>query len=95
MESLANILASLYRDTPSHDEWMVAFLEGSWCGLVGEKMAQVCRPVAMRRKELTVEVLDPAWLATLCDMKPELLKRLRDAAGSEVLSISFELKKTS
>jgi predicted nucleic acid-binding Zn ribbon protein len=94
MESLANILISLYRDTPSHDEWMVAFLEGSWSGLVGEKMAQVCRPAAMRHKELTVEVLDPAWLGTLCGMKPELLKRLRDAAGSEVLSVSFELKKT-
>jgi predicted nucleic acid-binding Zn ribbon protein len=94
MESLANILVSLYRDTPSHDEWMVAFLEGAWSGLVGEKMAQVCRPVAMRRKELTIEVLDPAWLGTLCDMKQELAKRLRNAAGSELLSVSFVLKKT-
>jgi len=94
MESLAKILVSLYRDTPSHDEWVVACLEGSWSGLVGEKMAQVCRPLAMRRKELTIEVLDPAWLGTLRGLKPELLKRLREAAGSEVLSVCFELKKT-
>jgi len=58
-------------------------------------MALVCRPAAMRRWELTIEVLDPAWLSTLRGMMPELLKRLRNAAGSEVLSISLELKKTS
>jgi len=94
MESLTKILVSLYRDTPSHDAWIAAFLAGAWNGLVGEKLAQVCRPVAMRSRELTVEVLDPDWLDTLRDMQPELLKRLRNAAGSEVLSLSFELKKT-
>jgi predicted nucleic acid-binding Zn ribbon protein len=93
MESLTNILISLYRDTPSHDAWVAAFLAGAWRGLVGEKLAQVCRPVAMQRTELTVEVLDPDWLDTLQGMKPELLERLRNAAGSEVLSLSFELKK--
>jgi len=94
MESLTKTLSSLYRGTPAHDAWMVAFLGGAWRGLVGEKLAEVCRPVGIQRKELTVEVLDPGWLDTLRSMKPELLKRLRDAAGSEVSSLSFELKKT-
>jgi len=94
MESLAKTLITLYRGTPFHDAWMVAFLGGAWSGLLGDKLAQVCRPVAMRHKELTIEVLDPGWLDTLRDMKPELLRRIRHNVGREVLSLSIEAKRT-
>lgn len=95
MESLSNLLFSLYRGTPLHEEWMIACLQGAWRGLLGEKLASVCQPLSMRRLELVVEVSDAAWLAALSGMKPELLERIRSATGDEVQLISLVLKETA
>jgi predicted nucleic acid-binding Zn ribbon protein len=95
MESLSNLLFSLYQGTPLHDEWMIACLQGTWRELLGEKLAHVCRPLSMRGLELVVEVSDAAWLPALSSMKPELLGRIRSAAGDEVQLISFVPKETA
>ena len=95
MESLSNLLFSLYRDTPLHEEWMTACLQGAWPVLLGKKLANVCRPLSMRRLELVVEVSDAAWLPVLSSMKSELLERIRSAAGDEVQLISFVLKEAA
>ncbi len=92
MEPISTTLFSLYRGTPFHRDWIVACLEASWAMLLGEKIAHVCRPAALQRHELLVEVLDAAWMPVLASMNEELLTRIRPAAGNEVQSISFKLK---
>lgn len=92
MESISTTLFSLYRGTPFHDEWMIACLNGAWRGLLGESVANACRPLALQRAELVVEVLDEAWLPVLASMKPELLERICAAAGRDVRQLSFVLK---
>lgn len=94
MESLSTTLFSLYRGTPFRDEWIVACLNGVWAGLLGERIAHVCRPAALQRQELVVEVLDAAWISVLAGMREELLERVRSAAGNEVQQISFKLSST-
>jgi hypothetical protein len=95
MESLSNLLYSLYRGTPYHDDWLIACLSGAWQGLLGDKVAQVSRPLKMRSLELIVEVDDAAWLATLSSMSRDLLGRIRSATRGEVQRLSFVPKKTS
>ncbi|MBZ5498119.1 MAG: DUF721 domain-containing protein [Acidobacteriia bacterium] len=92
MESISTTLFSLYRGTPFQDEWLVACLDGAWRGLLGEGVANFCRPLAVRGEELVVEVLDAAWLPTLAGMKQELLQRIRAATGSTVQRLSFVVK---
>jgi hypothetical protein len=89
MESVSTILFSLYRGTPLHQEWVVACLEGAWKGLLGEKVANICRPRALNRTELVVEVLEKEWLPALSSMKQELLLRIGRATGGEVQQLSL------
>jgi predicted nucleic acid-binding Zn ribbon protein len=89
MEALAEILFSLYQDTPNHNEWVIACLQGAWSGLLGDKISHACRPHRLRHHELSIEVLDPAWMPALSDMKLQLLQRLRVASGGTVRRLSF------
>ncbi len=95
MESISNVLFSHYRDTPYHGEWVVAFLQGAWAGMLGDKIAGVCRPAALRGRELVVEVDDGAWLSALSSMKTELLARICRVAGQEVRELSFVLREAA
>ena len=92
MECISTALLTVFRGTDYHGPWMAACLEGAWCGLVGERVAAVCRPVSVRHAELIIEVLDPDWLPALASMKKELLARIRAFAGDEIRSLSLVKK---
>ena len=92
MEPLSKILFSLFHGTAFHDEWIVGCLQGAWAGLLGDRIGKVCRPAAVRGRELVVEVSNASWLPILSGMKPELLERIHSVAGDEVLQISFRLE---
>jgi hypothetical protein len=92
MEPLSKILFSLYQGTPFHDEWMVGCLQGAWAGLLGDRIDKVCRPAAVRGRELVVEVFNADWLPILSGMKLKLLERIHSVTGDGVLQISFKLR---
>jgi hypothetical protein len=89
LEPVSNILFSLYRGTPQHEEWVMACLQGAWKGIVGERLAGVCRPSAMKGTELVVEITDSSWVKALKGVKREIAQKLRAATFGEVQSISF------
>ena len=95
MESISNTLLLLYRGTPFHGEWITACLDHAWQGLLGNRVAKVCRPLALRGVELVIEVLDPAWLPALASMKPDLLQRIQAKTAGEVQRISFVQRQTA
>ena len=94
MESISTTLFSLYRGTPFHNEWTIACLRSGWQAMFGESVANVCRPVAVRRGELVVEVLDEAWLPALAGMKQDMLQQICAAAGGEFRQLALVLKQT-
>jgi hypothetical protein len=83
-------MLSLYRGMPNHGEWIVACLEGAWPKLVGDRLAEICRPVAFQNSELEIEIRDRDWEATVRSIQPELLKKLRIATSGEVASLSIK-----
>lgn len=89
MESLSSILFGLFRGSPQHGDWVIACLEGAWPRLMGERIAQACRPVRLNGSKLTIEILDSAWEESLRNMKPELLDRIRHGTGGEVRELQF------
>ncbi len=89
MESVSNTLYSLFRSTPFHGDWIVSCLAGAWTGVLGDRIARTCRPIAWRNSELVVEVLEKAWLPVLISMNQELLQRIRQATGGEVRQVAF------
>jgi len=92
MDRVSNILLSLFSQTPHHGDWVVACLEGSWPGILGETIAQVCSPIALRGSLLIVEIRDPAWEPALQSMKDEMSGRLRKASGGAVKKLHFTQK---
>ena len=95
MEPISSALYQIYRNTPFHDEWLTACLEGAWRGLMGDKIADFSRPVAVRDTELVVEVSDASWCEVLKDMKAELLRRVQTASRCEIRKMTFVLKVAS
>ena len=89
MEPVSSILFSLYRGTPQHEEWILACLQGAWGGIVGERLAEVCRPSAIKGSELVVEITDSSWRKALKGVMQEITEKLRSATHGEVKSISL------
>jgi uncharacterized membrane protein len=90
MEPVSGILFSLYRGTQHHGEWIVACLEGAWPGIMGERLAKVCRPLAFKDFDLVVEITDAAWERALRSVKKNIAEKLRAATSGEVRSITLK-----
>jgi hypothetical protein len=89
LEPVSGILFSLYRGTPQHEEWVLACLQGAWGGIVGERLALVCRPSAVKGTELIVEITDSSWMKALKGVKKDIAEKLHTATFGEVRSISL------
>jgi hypothetical protein len=89
MEAVAALIYKIFRGTPQHPEWMVACLQGAWPGLVGERLAAVCRPIAFSDGRLKIEILDDDWAQALRSIEKQLLEKIGTATGGEVSRISF------
>jgi hypothetical protein len=89
MEPVSSVIYSLFRGTSRHAEWVVACLEGAWPGLLGERLAAMCRPVNLEGTRLEICVLDPAWVEPLRECSGDLLERIQQATRSEVRSIKL------
>src|SRR5687768_4716535 len=95
MESLSNVLFTLYRGTPQHAEWIVACLQGAWPGIVGDRLARVCRPVSWNDYRLVIQVEDADWKQNLRALEGELLAKVRSASGNEVRELSIKLNNSA
>jgi predicted nucleic acid-binding Zn ribbon protein len=91
MKPIASILPSIFRDSPHHQLWVVACLEGSWQEIVGDGIARICRPSRLDNSNLVLEILDPSWEGTLKGMERDLLEKIRQFAGNEVKRLSFRV----
>ncbi len=89
MDSISSILLALFRGTPQHGEWIIAFLEEAWPTLLGDQLAGVCRPLRFDTSHLVISVTDPAWAGALKGLESELCRKLQRATCGEVRRISF------
>ena len=93
MESAARLMPRVYRTVArqaSHDE---ALLLALWPVVVGAKVAARTRAVRLFGATLIVEVVAQDWRKQLARMTHEVVARLNDAAGREVLGdIEFRVQ---
>jgi predicted nucleic acid-binding Zn ribbon protein len=59
----------------------LAALQSVWAELVGERIADVARPVSERGGEVTVDCSDSVWAQELDLMQAQLLERLQERLG--------------
>jgi len=66
---------------------VLACLAGAWSRLIGDRLADVCRPVRFENSELTIEVSDINWAKAIKSIKLELAEKMRAATAGEVRSV--------
>ena len=89
MEPLFGVLFSLFKGQPNHGQWVVACLEGAWPKILGDKLAEVCRPVRLENSDLLIEISNREWEPAVKSVRAELLEKLRTATENEVKTVSF------
>lgn len=89
MKPLFAVLLGIYRGTPRHGQWVLVCLEGAWKKLVGDKLADVCRPVRLNDSELVVEILDRDWEEAVKAVESALRQKLETATTGIVKTLSF------
>jgi hypothetical protein len=89
LDRLFSVLLSLHRGTTRHGEWVLACLQGAWPGLLGERLAAVCRPARLEKSELVVEILNRDWEEAIKSVQPVLLEKLGTVTLGEIRSLSF------
>ncbi len=57
----------------------------AWEAVVGESLAARARPLSLVEGVLVVAVEEPAWATQLRWLEPDLLERLRGAAGADAV----------
>jgi predicted nucleic acid-binding Zn ribbon protein len=62
-----------------------------WSQLVGDAVAAQSRPVAIKDSTLVVAVSDPAWATQLRFLERDLVERLREELGEEIID-SIEVR---
>jgi predicted nucleic acid-binding Zn ribbon protein len=65
-------------------------VRGAWKELEGEFIARHTEPLSVKDGHLVLRVAQPAMRFHLEQMKPMLLKRIREALGDRVRSIRFQ-----
>jgi predicted nucleic acid-binding Zn ribbon protein len=59
----------------------LAAVQAAWSTALGERLAEVAKPVSERAGTLTVECVDGVWAQELDLMQEQLLRRLREELG--------------
>jgi predicted nucleic acid-binding Zn ribbon protein len=74
----------------------LARVQGVWSEVVGEMLAEECRPVSEREGVVTVGCRSAVWAQELSMMGPELAERLNGAlGGGAVAELRFKVGSVS
>ena len=70
----------------------LARVQGLWSEVVGETLAEECRPVSEREGTITVGCRSSVWAQELAMMETDLLERLNAAlGGATVVELRFRV----
>jgi predicted nucleic acid-binding Zn ribbon protein len=64
----------------------IARVQGVWVEVVGETLAEECRPLSERAGVVTVGCRSSVWAQELSMMGPELVERLNGALGTTAIA---------
>src|SRR6476469_4441164 len=92
LDSFGSILSGLSKRLGLESRMLELRLQRRWRDIVGEPMASHTWPAQIRFKKLYLIVRNSVWLQQLTFLKPALLAKLNDRAGSEMLTdIAFRV----
>jgi hypothetical protein len=92
LDSFGNILSGLAKRLGLQSHLFELHLQQQWSGIIGEPISCHTWPAQVRFKKLYLIVRNSVWLQQLVFLKPTLLAKLNEQAGSEMLTdIAFRV----
>lgn len=85
LDSFGAILSGLAKRLGLETRLVELRLQHQWHDIIGEPIASHTWPTQIRFKKLYLVVQNSVWLQQLTFLKPTLLAKLRDAAGTELI----------
>lgn len=85
LDSFGAILSGLAKRLGLETRLLELRLQHHWHDIIGEPIASHTWPTQIRFKKLYLVVHNSVWLQQLTFLKPTLLAKLRDAAGTELI----------
>lgn len=76
MQRLGDFFPEFLDHVAANEELCLIFLKQLWPDIVGKEVAQQTRPLAYRRKVLTLAVASQTWERELSDLGDPLLKAI-------------------
>ncbi len=86
IDSISSILEGLARRLGLESKLLESRLRRDWVSIVGEPIASNTWPDQIRYKKLYLLVHNSVWLHQLTFLKPTLIQKLNQVAGSEVVT---------
>ena len=92
LDSFSAILSGLSKRLGLQSHLFELRLQQQWRDIIGEPVGSHTWPAQVRFKKLYLIVRNSVWLQQLVFLKPTLLEKLNDRAGSEMLTdIAFRV----
>ncbi|HEY7129145.1 MAG TPA: DUF721 domain-containing protein [Nitrospira sp.] len=92
LDSFSTVLSSLAKRLGLQSHLFELRLQQQWRHIIGEPVGSHTWPVQVRFKKLYLVVRNSVWLQQLVFLKPMLLAKVNERAGSEVLTdIAFRV----
>jgi predicted nucleic acid-binding Zn ribbon protein len=85
-QPFGSVLAKLVRDRGWRRPAAEATVFGQWQRLVGDEIAEHCRPVKLEGGELTVEAVSTAWATQLRLLAGSMLSQIAAGVGHNVVT---------
>ncbi len=86
IDSISSVLEGLARRLGLESKLLESRLRRDWVSIVGEPIASNTWPDQIRYKKLYLLVHNSVWLHQLTFLKPTLIQKLNQVAGSEIVT---------
>ena len=86
LDSIGTVLNGLARRLGLESKLLECRIRREWAMIVGESIASNTWPDQIRYKKLYVRVHNAVWLHQLTFLKPTLVKKISNAAGTELIA---------
>ena len=92
MIDISSVISNLSKSLGFETRMIELSVQKRWHEIMGENIANHTRPGEIRYKKLYINVDNPLWMHHLLFFKEEMLKKVNDLIGREVVSeIRFKL----
>jgi len=90
IQRLGDAVSAVIKELQPRGADLLDTVQGQWPQIVGDDVAQHCRPASIVAQTLRIEVYDSTWYYILANMsRNDIVQRVRTASNNQIRSVQF------